>query len=101
MRFGPLPLMCGRGTLNNSGGTLRVMRTIDPDQTGGFMGNGASWFRATGESTYAPDGSISWEYRDAYNSEPLWASSITSSQADIPQSWVVDPEQSAAVVPDN
>ena len=67
------------------------MSTIDPDQTGGFTGNGAGWFRATGKNAYAPDGSISWEYRDAYNSESIWANSIASSQSEVPHAGLLIP----------
>jgi hypothetical protein len=67
------------------------MSTIDPDRAGGFTGNGASWFRATGKNAYAPDGSISWEYRDAYNSEAIWANSMTSFQSEVPNMGLLIP----------
>jgi hypothetical protein len=78
------------------------MSTIDPDQTGGFTGNGASWFRATGEIAHAPDGSVVWEYRDAFSSEPIWANLVTSFQAESPNPGLLIPSfpQRLFLVPD-
>jgi hypothetical protein len=67
------------------------MSTIDPDQSGGFTGNGASWFRATGEIAYAPDGSVAWEYRDAFSSESIWANSLASLQLRSPDPGLIIP----------
>ena len=41
------------------------MSTIGPGEIGGWFGS-TGWYRATGESVVAPDGSIAWKYTNPY-----------------------------------
>lgn len=61
---------------------MDLARVLDQRDLRGLQGNGrSSWFTATGRYSYSLDGSLAWEYRSPYESEPIWAPDSRSQRA--------------------
>lgn len=43
---------------------------LSPQSVQGNSGEG--WYVLTGKSVYSPDGHLAWEFRDPYDTEPVW-----------------------------
>lgn len=53
--------------------------------------SGTGWYIPTGNSTYSPDGSIAWEFRDPYDTEPAWITIFQQPTVSLPAATPQDP----------
>jgi hypothetical protein len=66
----------------------------DPSQIGGWFGPGG-WYRATGESVTAPDGSIAWKYTNPYT----WLDGSDRNQGNEVVMWAIELRTPLTVAP--
>src|SRR5690242_15207193 len=67
--------------------------TTDP-QIGGFFGS-TGWYRATGESVIAPDGSVAWKYTNPYT----WLDGCDRNEGNEVVMWAVELRTPLTVAP--